>query len=86
LPYLEANSRLTLIAVVRTNDPRLAANAQISTNIATGWSGTTLSGTPHGNQQGVATGFERRVYTIDASSNAQTFMRLRFTLQPTNNP
>jgi len=82
LPSLEANSRLTLIAVVRTNDPRLAAHAQISTNIATGWSGTPLGGTPHGDQRGVATGFERRVYTIDASSNAQTFMRLRFTLEP----
>jgi hypothetical protein len=32
----------------------------------------------------VSAGFERRIYTINASSNAQTFMRLRFTLQPTN--
>ena len=84
MPYLEPGSRLSLTAVVRTNDPRLSAVAQSSTNLATGWSGTPLTGTPHTNQAGVTTGFQRRIFSIDASSNAQTFLRLRFTLQPTN--
>jgi hypothetical protein len=86
MPYLEPGSRLSLTAVVRTNDPRLSAQAQVSTNLATGWSGTPLTGTPHANQAGVTAGFQRRIFSIDASSNAQTFLRLRFTLQPTNNP
>jgi hypothetical protein len=60
--------------------------AQSSTNLATGWSGTPLTGAPHTNQAGVTAGFQRRIFSIDASSNAQTFLRLRFTLQPTNNP
>ena len=89
MPYLEPGSRLSLTAVVRTNDPLLSAVAQSSTNLATGWSGTPLTGTPltgtpHTNQAGVTTGFQRRIFSIDASSNAQTFLRLRFTLQPTN--
>jgi hypothetical protein len=84
MPYLEPGSRLSLTAVVRTNDQRLSSHVQTSTNISSGWSGTPLSGTPHPNQVGVSAGFERRIYTINASSNAQTFMRLRFTLQPTN--
>ena len=86
MPYLEPGSRLSLTAVVRTNDPRLSAVAQSSTNLATGWSGIPLTGAPHTNQVGVASGFQRRIYTIDASANPQTFMRLRFTLQPTNTP
>ncbi|MFM8718435.1 MAG: hypothetical protein ACKOFH_02720, partial [Chthoniobacterales bacterium] len=86
MPYLEPGSRLSLTAVVRTNDPRLSAQAQSSTNLATGWSGTPLTGTPHTNQAGVTAGFQRRIFSIDASSNAQTFLRLRFTLQPTNSP
>jgi hypothetical protein len=84
MPYLEPGSRLSLTAVVRTNDQRLSSHVQTSTNISSGWSGTPLSGAPHTNQVGVSAGFERRIYTINASSNAQTFMRLRFTLQPTN--
>ena len=86
MPYLEPGSRLSLTAVVRTNDPRLSAQAQVSTNLATGWSGTPLTGEPHTNQAGVMAGFQRRIFSINASSNAQTFLRLRFTLQPTNNP
>ena len=54
--------------------------------LATGWSGIPLTGAPHTNQVGVTAGFQRRIFSIDASSNAQTFLRLRFTLQPTNNP
>ncbi|MFM8231931.1 MAG: hypothetical protein ACKOAL_11990, partial [Chthoniobacterales bacterium] len=86
MPYLEPGSRLSLTAVVRTNDPRLSAQAQSSTNLATGWSGTPLTGEAHTNQAGVTAGFQRRIFSIDASSNAQTFLRLRFTLQPTNSP
>jgi hypothetical protein len=82
MPYLEPGSRLSLVAVVRTNDQRLSEQVQTSTNLATGWSGTPLTGKPHTNQNGVSTNFQRRIYTIDASSNAQTFMRLRFTLEP----
>jgi glycosidase len=86
MPYLEPGSRLSLTAVVRTNDQRLSEQVQTSTNLATGWSGTPLTGTRHTNQAGVTAGFERRIFSTNASSNAQTFMRLRFTLQPTNNP
>ncbi|MFM8790609.1 MAG: hypothetical protein ACKOEI_12320, partial [Chthoniobacterales bacterium] len=63
MPYLEPGSRLSLTAVVRTNDPRLSAQAESSTNLATGWSGTPLIGEPHSNQTGVAAGFQRRIFT-----------------------
>lgn len=84
LPWLEPGSRISLIAIVRTNDQRLSAGAQVSTNLAAGWSGTLLQGSVHPDQTGVSAGFQRRVYSVEASANPQTFMRLRFTLQPTN--
>jgi hypothetical protein len=81
LPQMEADSRLIIRAVVRTNDPRLSAGAQVSTNLAAGWSGTLLPGERDTDQNGVVEGFERRIYSIDASSNNHTFMRMQFDLQ-----
>ena len=82
LPKVTAGSKLTITAVVRTNDPRLTVVAQTSNNLGASWSGTTILGTRDDNQNGVVEGFERRIYTIDASAEAKTFMRLRFTLAP----
>lgn len=67
-------------AVVRTNDPRLSAGAQVSTNLATGWSGTLLPGERDADQEGVIEGFERRIYSIDASTHDKTFIRMQFDL------
>jgi hypothetical protein len=69
-------------AIVRTNDPRLSAGAQVSTNLATGWSGTLLPGSRDSDQSGVTDGFERRIYSIDASIHNQTFIRMQFDLAP----
>lgn len=82
LPKVAAGSKLTITAVVRTNDTRLSVVAQTSNNLGASWSGTTISGTRDDNQDGVAAGFEKRIYTIDASAESKTFMRLRFTLDP----
>lgn len=82
LPKITAGSKLTITAVVRTNDPRLTVMAQTSNNLGASWSGTTIPGTRDENQNEVAAGFERRIYTIDASAESKTFIRLRFTLAP----
>jgi hypothetical protein len=82
LPEMVEGSKLTMRAIVRTNDPRLSAGAQVSTNFANGWSGTLLPGTRDTDQNGVTEGFERRIYSIDASAHTQTFIRMQFDLAP----
>jgi glycosidase len=82
LPEMVEDSKLTMRAIVRTNDPRLSAGAQVSTNFANGWSGTLLPGTRDTDQNGVTEGFERRIYSIDASAHTQTFIRMQFDLAP----
>jgi len=82
LPEMLEDSKLTIKAIVRTNDPRLSVGAQVSTNLATGWSGTLLPGERANDQTDVTEGFERRVYSIDASPHNQTFIRMQFDLAP----
>jgi hypothetical protein len=82
LPEMLEDSKLTIKAIVRTNDPRLSVGAQVSTNLATGWSGTLLPGERANDQTDVTEGFERRIYSIDASPHNQTFIRMQFDLAP----
>ena len=82
LPEMVEDSRLTMRAIVRTNDPRLSAGAQVSTNLSSGWSGTLLLGDRDNDQTDVTEGFERRIYSIDASAHNQTFIRMQFDLAP----
>ena len=82
LPEMVEDSKLTMRAIVRTNDPRLSAGAQVSTNLASGWLGTLLPGERDNDQTDVIEGFERRIYSIDASAHNQTFIRMQFDLAP----
>jgi hypothetical protein len=74
LPQLirDGNS-LKLTAIVRNTGS--VVTAQSSTNLGGAWS-TGIEGTDDPNQDGVATGFKRRVFTFDATTNPRAFMRL----------
>ncbi|MEI8386675.1 MAG: hypothetical protein WCG76_03655, partial [Verrucomicrobiota bacterium] len=81
LPQISSNgSKLSLTAVVRTNDPTLTVTGQWTSNLASqvSWSSTGVQSEASANQTGVAAGFERRVFSIDRGASTQTFMRLRF--------
>ncbi|MFM6131014.1 MAG: hypothetical protein ACKPBV_20205, partial [Sphaerospermopsis kisseleviana] len=88
LPQVEDGALLTISAVVRTNDPRLAVYAVSSPNLSVSWSESRITGTPHSNTNNVPVGFQRQRFFYDAtqSTNNQGFIRMRFDLQPPNNP
>jgi hypothetical protein len=54
--------------------------------LAAGWTGPVLPGDAHPDTNNVPSGFQRRIFFIDAAANPQTFIRLQFTLQPANDP
>ncbi len=80
------STTLTLTAVVRTDDPNLSVLGTTKTDLTGGtWAATGVSGSPAGagtvgDQTGVITGRERRVYTVTTGS--RTFLRLEATLAP----
>jgi hypothetical protein len=82
LPQMtRSNNTLTLSALVRTNDPKLSVFPQASANLGSnGWS--TSGFTTNSTTNGVPTGFVRRTYTYDASSNTRAFLRLFITNSP----
>jgi hypothetical protein len=80
LPQLSRDgNNLKLTAVVRTSGSTVTA--QSSTNLSGAWS-TGIEGTDDPNQDGVATGFKRRVFTFDATTNPRAFMRLHVQKSP----
>jgi glycosidase len=84
LPQMERNDgKLTLTALIRTNDPVLTNRAVWSTNLAApdAWQTSNITWTVHTNQEDVTEGFQRRVFSVDESGNSEMFLRLIFELQ-----
>jgi glycosidase len=71
-PTREGNN-LKLTAVVRESG--VTVTGQSSTNLGGAWT-TGILGTDHPDQNGVSTGFKRKVFTFDTSTNKRAFMRL----------
>jgi hypothetical protein len=72
-------SKLTLTAVVRTNDPSLNVVGEAGTDLSN-WNASGVSVVPTASQVGVPEGCERRIYSVDISSSPfRQFLRLRVT-------
>jgi hypothetical protein len=73
------NNKLTLTAVVRTNDLSLNVVGEAGVDLSS-WRTNGVSNAPSVNQASVPEGCERRVYSVDrASSPSRQFLRLRVT-------
>jgi hypothetical protein len=73
------SSKLTLTAVVRTNDPSLIVVGEAGVNLSS-WSSSGVSVAPSASQANVPEGCERRIYSVDrANSPSRQFLRLKVT-------
>jgi hypothetical protein len=73
------NNKLTLTAVVRTNDPSLNVVGEAGVDLSN-WNTNGVSNAPSASQASVPEGCERRIYSVDrASSPPRQFLRLRVT-------
>jgi len=73
------NNKLTLTAVVRTNDPSLNVVGEAGVDLSS-WRTNGVSNAPSVNQASVPEGCERRVYSVDrANSPSRQFLRLKVT-------
>ena len=75
-------SNLSLTAIVRKDDPRLAVGAEWATDLASGWSGEGVSSVTNGLVQPADPGLERRKFTVpyDPATEPRKFLRLKATL------
>jgi hypothetical protein len=73
------SNKLSLTAVVRTNDLSLNVVGEAGVNLSN-WSTNGVSHTPSASQANVAEGCERRIYSVDrANSPSRQFLRLKVT-------
>ena len=73
------SSKLTLTAVVRTNDLSLNVVGEAGVDLSN-WNTNGVSNTPSASQFGVPEGCQRRIYSVDrANSPSRQFLRLRVT-------
>jgi hypothetical protein len=71
-------SKLSLTAVVRTNDPDLSVVGEAGVNLSS-WSSSGVSVTVSSNQV-VPAGCQRRIYSVDRANNpSRQFLRLKVT-------
>jgi hypothetical protein len=76
------SSNLSIIAVVRTNDPLLSTSGFAADNLALGsWSSNNVKMTP-GNQAGVPSGWQSQIFSAPVSGERSKFLRLRSVLLP----
>ncbi len=74
--------KLSLTAIVRTDDPDLRVVAETSGNLTT-WTTSGLTMETAANQVGVVAGFQRRVFSIPLTNNStRLFLRLRIIYLP----
>ena len=72
-------SKLTLTAVVRTNDLSLSVVGEAGVNLSS-WNTNGVSHTPAGSQLNVPEGCQRRIYGVDRSNSpSRQFLRLKVT-------
>jgi hypothetical protein len=75
-------SKLSLTAVVRTNDPSLSIVGDAGLNLIS-WSSSGVSVAPSANQVSVPEGCQRRIYSVDQSqSPSRQFLRLKVNRVP----
>ena len=75
-------NRLTLTAVVRTNDPKLTLAGESSATL-TNWSSLGVTSAPAANQANVPSGHERRIYSAPFTNNqGRLFLRVKATYTP----
>ena len=73
------SSKLTLTAVVRTDDLSMSVVGEAGVDLSS-WSSSGVSMAPSVNQDGVPDGCQRRIYSVDrANSPSRQFLRLRVT-------
>jgi len=75
-------SKLSLTAVVRTNDPSLSivGDAGINLSNLSSWSSAGVSVAPSANQTSVPDGCQRRIYSVERTgSPSRQFLRLKVT-------
>jgi hypothetical protein len=73
------NNKLTLTAVVRTNDPSLSVVGEAGVDLGI-WRTNGVSNAPSVNQASVPEGCERRIYSVDrTNSPSRQFLRLKVT-------
>ncbi len=73
------SSKLSLTAVVRTNDPSLSVVGEAGVDLSS-WSSIGVSMVLSTNQNNVPSGCERRIYSVDrANSPSGQFLRLSVT-------
>jgi len=79
--FLDGN-KLSLTAIVRTNDAKLAVVGVTGSNL-TNWSTSGVSVTASTNTNGVPAGCQRQVFSVDrTNSPVRLFLRLKATLAP----
>jgi hypothetical protein len=73
------SNKLTLTAVVRTNDPSLNVVGEAGVDLSN-WNTNGVSNAPSASQASVPEGCERRIYSVDrTNSPSRQFLRLRVT-------
>jgi len=76
------SNKLTLTAVVRTNDTNLSVVGEAGVDLSS-WSSSGVSHTNSTNQTSVPDGCQRRIYSVDQSqSPSRQFLRLKVTRVP----
>jgi hypothetical protein len=73
------SSKLTLTAVVRTNDPSLIVVGEAGVDLSN-WNTNGVSVAPSATQTNVPEGCERRIYSVNrVNSPSRQFLRLKVT-------
>ena len=80
--YLQSTSLLLIFQQIKCVCPALSATAQTTVNPgnANSWTSSGVVRLTGVDQSGVAAGFERTIFEVDASIHASRFLRLVFTL------
>ena len=77
------SNNLSIIAIVRTNDPNLTVFGQSTRNLSLGpWSTNGVTKTNAPDQSNVPSGTARQVFSIERGTNANLFLRIESILQP----
>jgi hypothetical protein len=74
-----ASNKLTLMAVVRTNDRKVSVVGEAGVDLSV-WNTNGVSHTPSSSQASVPEGCQRRIYSVDRPTNSsRQFLRLKVT-------
>ena len=71
-------TKLSLVVVVRTDDPSLTVGGQASTSLTGGWDAAGVTVTA-GDNTGLAPNLARKVISVDRGSDPKKFIRVAVT-------